>query len=96
MNSQTVIRRSSALDSVVYWLHGLRSIASTALDGKAFHLTLSKPRLAHVGKNEVRRAYNRSDSGATSADDAMVADFVMAADRGSMIEGGIKGMKLVG
>jgi len=24
------------------------------------------------------------------------ADFVMAADRGSMIEGGIKGMRLVG
>ncbi|HCS2091317.1 TPA: integrase, partial [Shigella sonnei] len=53
--------------------------------------------LAHVDKNEVRRAYNRSDY--LEQRRPMMqwwANFVMAADRGSMIEGGIKGMKLVG
>ncbi|EPT9963844.1 integrase, partial [Shigella flexneri] len=47
--------------------------------------------------NEVRRAYNRSDY--LEQRRPMMqwwANFVMAAARGSMIEGGIKGMKLVG
>lgn len=50
-----------------------------------------------MDKNEVRRAYNRSDY--LEQRRPMMqwwADFVMTADRGSMIEGGIKGMRLIG
>lgn len=53
--------------------------------------------LAHVDKNEVRRAYNRSDY--LEQRRLMMQwwdDFVMAADRGGIIGGGIKGMRLIG
>lgn len=41
--------------------HGLRSIGSTALNEKGFEPDLIESALAHIDKNEVRRAYNRSD-----------------------------------
>ncbi|PSW05043.1 integrase [Photobacterium rosenbergii] len=42
--------------------HGLRSIASTALnDSGEFEPDLIEKALAHLDKNEVRRAYNRGD-----------------------------------
>lgn len=41
--------------------HGLRSIASTTLNEKGFDADVIEAALAHVDKNEVRRAYNRSD-----------------------------------
>jgi len=40
--------------------HGLRSIASTALNEKGFNPDVIEAALAHSDKNEVRRAYNRS------------------------------------
>jgi len=52
--------------------------------------------LAHVDKNEVRRAYNRSDY--LEQRRPMMqwwADFVMAADHGSMISEGSRGIRLV-
>ena len=41
--------------------HGLRSIASTALNEQGFDPDVIEAALAHVDRNEVRRAYNRSD-----------------------------------
>lgn len=40
--------------------HGLRSIASTALNEAEFNSDAIEVSLAHADKNEVRRAYNRS------------------------------------
>ncbi len=41
--------------------HGMRSIASTALNEQGFNPDVIESALAHVDKNEVRRAYNRSE-----------------------------------
>lgn len=40
--------------------HGMRSIASTYLNESEFNSDIIEAALAHVDKNEVRRAYNRS------------------------------------
>ncbi|CAI9404874.1 integrase [Lelliottia sp. T2.26D-8] len=98
MNSQTVnaaLKRAGFGGVLVS--HGLRSIASTALNEQGFLPDVIEAALAHVDKNEVRRAYNRTDY--LEQRRPMMqwwADFVMAADRGSMTEGGMKGMRLVG
>lgn len=61
MNSQTA---NAALKRIGYGgklvAHGLRSIASTALNEAQFNSDLIESALAHTDKNEVRRAYNRS------------------------------------
>ncbi len=98
MNSQTVnaALKRAGLGGVLV-SHGLRSIASTALNEEVFPPDVIEAALAHVDKNEVRRAYNRSDY--LEQRRPMMqwwADFVTAADHGSMIEGGMKGMRLVG
>lgn len=62
MNSQTVnaaLKRAGF--SGVLVSHGLRSIASTALNEQGFPPDVIEAALAHVDKNEVRRAYNCSD-----------------------------------
>lgn len=41
--------------------HGLRALASTILNEQGFDADLIEAALAHVDKNEVRRAYNRAD-----------------------------------
>ena len=41
--------------------HGLRALASTTLNEKGFDADVIEAALAHVDKNEVRRAYNRSE-----------------------------------
>lgn len=41
--------------------HGLRSIASTTLNEQGFDPDVIEAALAHVDKDEVRRAYNRTD-----------------------------------
>ena len=41
--------------------HGLRALASTTLNQHGFDGDVVEAALAHVDKNEVRRAYNRSD-----------------------------------
>jgi len=62
MNSQTVnaALKRAGLGGVLV-SHGLRSIASTALNEQGFPPDIIEAALAHVDKNEVRRAYNRSD-----------------------------------
>ncbi|MFV5934500.1 integrase [Proteus mirabilis] len=98
MNSQTVnaaLKRAGFGGVLVS--HGLRSIASTALNEQGFPPDVIEAALAHVDKNEVRRAYNRSDY--LEQRRPMMqwwANFIEAADRGSIIEGGIRGISLVG
>jgi integrase len=41
--------------------HGLRSLASTALNDQGFDYDVIEAALAHIDQNEVRRAYNHSD-----------------------------------
>ncbi|WP_421105786.1 integrase domain-containing protein [Serratia marcescens] len=61
MNSQTA---NAALKRIGYGgklvAHGLRSIASTAMNEAEFNADVIEAALAHNDKNEVRRAYNRS------------------------------------
>ena len=61
MNSQTA---NAAIKRIGYGgklvAHGLRSIASTALNEQGFNADIIEAALAHSDKNEVRRAYNRS------------------------------------
>ncbi|WP_426784334.1 integrase domain-containing protein [Salmonella enterica] len=61
MNSQTA---NAALKRIGYGgklvAHGLRTIASTALNEAGFNPDVIEAALAHSDKNEVRRAYNRS------------------------------------
>lgn len=98
MNSQTVnaaLKRAGF--SGVLVSHGLRSIASTALNEQGFPPDVIEAALAHVDKNEVRRAYNRSDY--LEQRRPMMqwwADFIKAADSGSIIDGGKKGLRLIG
>ncbi|MGP0154590.1 integrase domain-containing protein [Pantoea ananatis] len=62
MNSQTA---NAALKRIGYGgklvAHGLRSIASTALNEAGFNPDVIEAALAHTDRNEVRRAYNRSE-----------------------------------
>lgn len=61
MNSQTA---NAALKRIGFGgklvAHGLRSIASTALNEAHFNSDVIESALAHSDKNEVRRAYNRA------------------------------------
>jgi integrase len=41
--------------------HGLRALASTTLNEKGFRSDLIETSLAHVEKNDTRRAYNRAE-----------------------------------
>ena len=41
--------------------HGLRALASTTLNAQGFDSDLIEAALAHVDKNQVRAAYNRTD-----------------------------------
>jgi integrase len=41
--------------------HGLRALASTTLNEQGFDPDVIESALAHVDKNEVRRAYNRAE-----------------------------------
>lgn len=61
MNSQTAnmaLKRMGFGGTLV--AHGLRSLASTTLNEKGFDPDLIEAALAHIDKNEVRRAYNRA------------------------------------
>ncbi|WP_334662955.1 integrase domain-containing protein, partial [Klebsiella variicola] len=61
MNSQTAnagLKRIGFSGKLV--AHGLRSIASTAMNEAGFNADVIQSALAHGDKNEVRKAYNRS------------------------------------
>ena len=62
INSQTAnmaIKRMGLKGELV--AHGMRALASTILNDKGFDPDLIETALAHVEKNEVRRAYNRAE-----------------------------------
>lgn len=98
MNSQTVnaaLKRAGFGGVLVS--HGLRSIGSTALNEEGFSPDVIEAALAHVDKNEVRRAYNRSDY--LEQRKPMMqwwADFITAADSGSVMDSGIRGLRALG
>lgn len=97
MNSQTVnaAMKRAGLGGVLV-SHGLRSIASTALNEEGFPPDVIEAALAHVDKNEVRRTYNRSDY--IEQRRPMMqwwANFITAAHRGSLIEDVYKGIRLL-
>lgn len=61
MNSQTAnaaLKRIGIGGKLV--AHGLRAIASTAMNEANFNPDVIEAALAHIDKNEIRRAYNRS------------------------------------
>lgn len=98
MNSQTVnaaLKRAGFGGVLVS--HGLRSIASTALNEQGFPPDVIEAALAHVDKNEVRLAYNRSDY--LEQRRPMMqwwADFVISADKGAIITPNTGVLRLVG
>lgn len=62
INAQTAnmaIKRMGLKGELV--AHGMRALASTILNDKGFDPDLIETALAHVEKNEVRRAYNRAE-----------------------------------
>ena len=97
MNSQTVnaaLKRAGLGGILVS--HGMRSIASTALNEQGFPPDVIEAALAHVDKNVVRRAYNRSDY--LEQRRLMMqwwAEFVSTADSGSVMNEGIKGLRVL-
>ena len=98
MNSQTVnaALKRAGLGGVLV-SHGLRSIASTALNEEGFPPDVIEAALAHVDKNEVRRAYNRSDY--LEQRRPMMqwwAYFVKKADSGSLTDVELTTLKLTG
>ncbi len=98
MNSQTVntaLKRAGLGGILVS--HGLRSIASTALNEQGFPPDVIEAALAHVDKNEVRRAYNRSDY--LEQRRPMMqwwASFVNSADKGDTLMASSSVLRLVG
>ena len=62
MNAQTAnaaLKRMGFQKRLV--AHGMRALASTTLNEKGFDPDVIEAALAHVDKNQVRRAYNRAD-----------------------------------
>ena len=77
--------------------HGMRSLASTTLNEQAFDADVIEAALAHIGKNEVRNAYNRANYLERRKP---VMDWwsnhIEAAATGNMSLTGNKGLKVVG
>jgi len=76
--------------------HGLRSIASTALNEQGFDGDVIEAALAHVGKNEVRNAYNRTDY-LERRKPVMIwwSEYIEKAATGNLSVASKKGLKLV-
>lgn len=77
--------------------HGLRSMASTTLNEQGFDSDLIEAALAHVDKNEVRRAYNRTDY-LERRKPLMIwwSNHIEQAAQGNLSLAGSKGLKIVG
>ncbi|PQP28089.1 integrase domain-containing protein [Escherichia coli] len=99
MHQQTAnaaIRRMGYTGKLV--AHGLRSVASTALNEQGFPPDVIEAALSHLDKDTVRRAYNRS----TYLEQrrplmAWWGDFIEQAATGSLsATGGFRGLKVVG
>jgi integrase len=77
--------------------HGMRSIASTTLNEQGYDGDVIEAALAHIDKNEVRRAYNRADyiKRRTTMMEWWSAYIENASNRNVSIAATIKGLKLV-
>ena len=77
--------------------HGFRSIGSTALNEQQFAPDVIEAALAHIDKNAVRRAYNRSDY--LQQRRTMMAwwsEYIEQAANGEVGNKGVKALKLIG
>ena len=76
--------------------HGLRSLASTALNEQGFDADVIEAALAHTGKNEVRNAYNRTNY-LERRKPLMIwwSAYIDEAATGNMSMTGNKGLKIV-
>ena len=76
--------------------HGLRALASTALNEQGFDADVIEAALAHTGKNEVRNAYNRTNY-LERRKPVMRwwSEYIDAAAIGNMSLAGKKGLKIV-
>lgn len=98
MSSQTVnvaLKRMGYKGELVS--HGLRSIASTALNEEGFNPNVIEAALAHRGKDAIRNAYNRS---VYLEQRRVMMDFwgnyvEQAASGQVMASGGLKGLRVV-
>ena len=76
--------------------HGLRSLASTALNEQGFDADVIEAALAHTGKNEVRNAYNRTNYLERRKPIMQWwSDYIDKAATGNMSMTGKKGLKIV-
>ena len=76
--------------------HGLRSLASTALNEQGFDADVIEAALAHTGKNEVRNAYNRTNYlERRKPVMSWWSDYIDEAGTGNMSMSGKKGLKIV-
>ena len=76
--------------------HGLRSLVSTVLNEQGFDADVIEAALAHIGKNEVRNAYNRANY-LERRKPAMIwwSEYIDEAATGNMSLAGKKGLKMV-
>ena len=97
MNSSTAnmaIKRMGYKDKLV--AHGLRALASTALNEQGFNYDVIESALSHVDKNAVRRAYNKAEYEQQKR--IMLdwwGDFVEQASQGNVSLSGNRNLKLV-
>lgn len=97
MSSQTAnmaIKRMGYKDKLV--AHGLRALASTALNEQGFNYDVIESALSHVDKNAVRRAYNKAKYEHQKR--IMLdwwGDFVEQASQGNVSLSGNRNLKLV-
>ncbi|MCO6536726.1 MAG: tyrosine-type recombinase/integrase [Gilliamella sp.] len=97
MSSQTAnmaIKRMGYKDKLV--AHGLRALASTALNEQGFNYDVIESALSHVDKNAVRRAYNKAEYEHQKR--IMLdwwGDFVEQASQGNVSLSGNRNLKLV-
>lgn len=77
--------------------HGLRALASTTLNEQGFNPDVIEAALAHVDRNEVRKAYNRAEY-LEQRRKLMCwwSDHITAASEGNVSLAGKKNLKLVG
>lgn len=97
MNSSTAnmaIKRMGFQGRLV--AHGLRSLASTALNEQGFNFDVIESALSHVDKNAIRRAYNRAEYDKQKR--IMLdwwGDFVEQTSKGNVSLSGNKALKII-
>ena len=77
--------------------HGLRALASTTLNEEGFDPDVIEAALAHIDKNEVRRAYNRAEY--LERRHALMcwwSEHIENASTGNISIAGLRGLKVVG